>query len=162
VMETHLGGGMEDIDRLFMELETNGFIHRSTLQKRLDENRRASASATEPAPRDSSVLSHDLDVVFDKLDLGGTGVISLTEFRAAALAQRQQMLQTLLKPVFMHLDLDKTGQISPSEMVKVFAQLGVADVTEQQVAEMMRHYDTSKTGSLNFTEFRNMIMSVRG
>ena len=82
------------------------------------------------------------------------------EFRAAALVQRQQMLHALLEPVFTHLDVDKTGKITPSEMVRVFDQLGVAELQEAQVAEMMRSYDTSKTGSLNFTEFKSMIMSA--
>ena len=76
VMETHLGDGLEDIDRLFAELESpDGYIHRSTLKKALEDE--GHNLAARPIRRASSVASHDLDICFDKLDMDGTGVISL-------------------------------------------------------------------------------------
>ncbi|KAL1511829.1 hypothetical protein AB1Y20_005114 [Prymnesium parvum] len=153
VMETHVESGLEDIDRLFAELETNGYIHRATLQAKLKED------LAVPASKKLGIRLHDLDICFDKLDLGGTGVITLHEFRAAALAQRQHMLHALLEPVFVHFDLDQSGQLKPSELVKVFAQIGIAEVSEEQVADMMKAFDINHSGTLTYEEFQRMVMS---
>ena len=72
------------------------------------------------------------------LDLQGNGVISLAEFRAAALAQRGELLDSLLRPVFEHFDLKKDGKMSPGEVLSVLRDLGAGEgLTEAKVQEMI-------------------------
>jgi len=53
----------------------------------------------------------------------------------------------------------QSGQLKPSELVKVFAQIGIAEVSEEQVADMMKAFDINHSGTLTYEEFQRMVMS---
>jgi len=151
VMETHLQAGeLTEMDALFAELDVqhDGFIRRDELQQVMKSRNIGLQTGTH------------LDVVFGALDLQGTGAISLHEFRAAALAQRQQLMHALMRPVFTHLDLGSNGTISAAEMVRVITDLGLSSVTEEQVSALIAEFDHTQTGELGFADFRKMMSNV--
>ena len=101
-------------------------------------------------------------MIFDQLDMQGNGGISLAEFHAAALTQRRQLLDSLLRPVFKHFDLTQNGKMSSGEVLSVLRDLGAGGgVTEAKVQEMIAEFDTTESGDLSFNEFCIMMSSSK-
>lgn len=134
LMEMHATSGLSDVDRLFSELATDGVIRQATLSEHIKQE-----MAWAARQQKSELRLHDFDQCFNKLDLSGAGAldsepepahlsraqpttshsssfslagaISLSEFRAAALALRHKTLLSLLKPVFDLLDSEKVRTV---------------------------------------------------
>ena len=93
------------------------------------------------------------------MDIRGDGVVSLPEFRAAVLAQQSQLMQGMLRPVFDHIDVHGTGDISADEVVTALQSLGGKDtaITEAEAQALLAEFDLNSTGRLNFAEFSKMM-----
>lgn len=142
---------LEDMNRLFdeLDLDKTGKIRRPEL-----------ATVIKKQGKDAhSEYAAALDVCFDALDLKGDGVISLSEFRAAVLAQHGQLMNQLLRPVFDQIDSHGTGDISADELVAALRQLGGSDatLTEIEAQALLKDFDENGSSTLTFEEFRKMM-----
>ena len=64
-----------------------------------------------------------------------------------------------IKSSFAKIDIDKSGKISPLELVARFRELGL-NPTEEDIQEIFNHYDINGDGELEFDEFQNMIRDI--
>ena len=76
---------------------------------------------------------------------------------------------TEFRKVFDHFDVDGSGTIDTEELQEVFRAMGQADVSEEQILELMSHVDEDKSGEIDFDEFLmlmcagyNKVASVNG
>ena len=73
-------------------------------------------------PTFSSVLSrlneHDLDDIFNHIDLDGDGYISMNEFTSSC--AYNLLTEHNLEQAFKTLDIDKNGQIEKKELQEAF------------------------------------------
>ena len=58
----------------------------------------------------------------------------------------------VLLALFRAMDTDNTGSISPDNLKELVAQTG-ADVTDEQIDELVAAIDQSDEGTINFKEF---------
>lgn len=125
----------------------------------------------------SAVALDTLDKLFDSIDTDHSKTISVDEFRHAchklSLPVTDETVKEFLKlssnglvtfdqfceyylqrlgHVFSQFDLDKSGEISASELGGVFQKLGVA-LSERELHVIISQADKDANGEVNFTEF---------
>ena len=83
-------------------------------------------------------------------------MVSLSEFRAALLAQHAQLMQGLLRPVFEEIS-HGTGDISADEVVTAMRKLGGVTISEAESQVLLDEFDLDGRGRLNFAEFTKMM-----
>lgn len=113
-------------------------------------------SSASSRPSLSPSVAASLDLCFDHLDLKGDGAVSLSEFRAALLAQHAQLMQGLLRPVFEEIS-HGTGDISADEVVQALQNLGGVTISEAESQALLDEFDLDGRGRLNFAEFAQMM-----
>jgi Ca2+-binding EF-hand superfamily protein len=75
-----------------------------------------------------------------------------------------QMFVEVAKVAFDSVDTDRSGQIDALELEKVMAQIasdmGAEAPSKEDVAEVLEHLDTDKSGKISFEEFKVLIKDV--
>jgi calcium-dependent protein kinase len=148
---------MYHISQMFDMLDTD---KDGTLQ--LSEMRAAFESTFGKESREAQ----DVDQVFNKVNIDGSGKISFTQFCAASMGTSASEQEQILWAAFRAFDRDSSGMIS-SEMIKeVLSQVNVhASLSEEasnvelaQVSrEIVEAYDKTGDGRLDFVEFKCMM-----
>mmetsp|Transcript_5277 Transcript_5277/g.16123 ORF Transcript_5277/g.16123 Transcript_5277/m.16123 type:complete len:224 (+) Transcript_5277:927-1598(+) len=150
-----LGCELAPLERLFSELDIkhDGAISRADLDKVL------------VALDSHGSYNARLASLFETLDLRGDGVVSLAEFRASAIALDKNLMRRLIKPAFMQMDIDSTGDIDATEVARALtlieAEDGAPIITEAQAQALLDEFDLTHSGKLNLEEFEAMMMSER-
>mmetsp|Transcript_12641 Transcript_12641/g.22940 ORF Transcript_12641/g.22940 Transcript_12641/m.22940 type:complete len:582 (+) Transcript_12641:78-1823(+) len=91
----------------------------------------------------------DSEKIFESLDVDGHGVISYTEFLAAALGDDLEDDRVVLKSLFDKMDLSKNGRITAKDL-KIF--LG-ADAKKFNVEELVSEADMTGSHDISYAEF---------
>ena len=104
-----------------------------------------------------SDYAHQLDLVFEHLDLKGDGVVSLHEFRAGMLTHHQNVIESLLRPVFEEIDREGTGEISADEVIAALQKLGGVAISRAEAQALLDEFDLDGRGLLTFSEFAKMM-----
>lgn len=110
-----------------------------------------------------------VELIFSQLDLDQSGRVSKEEWRVASLAQRHEVVSTVLRPLFEHLDLDGSGKLEASDLHAALAALlegvGAAKVSRSvsgksvdDVVALLKEHDLNKDDSIDFDEFCTMMM----
>jgi len=106
----------------------------------------------------------DLQELMEGMDTDGSGVIDYTEFLAAALDKRSYMSEQACWTAFKVFDLDGDGKITLEELRKVLDNDEV-EVDEafgggnnnNRTADLLRDLDKNGDGTIDFTEFMDMM-----
>ena len=69
------------------------------------------------------------------------------------------MTDTKLKLAYDMFDLDGNGEITPFELKSILTT-GKEEVKESEWERIISEFDTNKNGSLNFGEFKKMMLRV--
>lgn len=130
----------ELMGKVFNELDSNndGFLDLKEVQTAFKETLGISPELEE--------LQH----MFYKLDLDGTGKLTYTEFCLAGVSEEVYMKQEMLWCAFKAFDDDDNGRISESEIKSRFDRENVAH-------ELMQVHDKDSDGDLDFEEFKSML-----
>merc|ERR1712232_990352 len=96
----------------------------------------------------------------NKLDSNGTSTLDYTEFLAATLNYRAYSEESVLWGAFCIFDKDQSGKIDKKELVDVLKDTGVKDVMGSTcVDQVLKEVDTSGDGTIDFEEFKKMMLS---
>ena len=91
-------------------------------------------------------------------DLDGNGLIDFPEFLALVAAKMgEDDGRVDLRDTFQHYDINATGLITPSNLQYAMGKLGLK-MTPEEADEMVREADLDGDGSMNFDEFRKMML----
>ena len=90
-----------------------------------------------------SPLSRDqLEELFNRVDIYKNGVISYTEFLAAALDARGNVSEEAIADAFDRMDRDKSGFISEDDLLELLGR----DFTKEKAKELIKEVDNAKDG----------------
>jgi Ca2+-binding EF-hand superfamily protein len=92
------------------------------------------------------------DAFLAKADTNNDGKVSLQEFVAFVDAQHQALLQ-----VFTSLDQDNNGLLTLDELRQARDRLSMR-VTDADLQMLLRRADTDKSGTVSFTEFKELLL----
>ena len=62
-----------------------------------------------------------------------------------------------LEELFNQLDKKKNGKLSFNEFKKLFKNLNIEDIKEEDITYIMIYLDTNKDGNLQYKEFLNLL-----
>eukprot|EP00435_Cladocopium_sp_Y103_P045619 s1361_g13.t1 len=121
--------------------------------------------------RKESAQVKDVEQVFARLDLDGSGVIDYTEFCAAGIGERISLEEDVLWAAFKAFDVqDDDGRITKDEITQVLRSVDVnklwtAEVCQDVAEEIFANFDQNGDGSLDFEdpgEFVKLMRECRG
>lgn len=140
---------LHDVNRVFCEMDTNGD---GVLE--LKEIRRGFERIF---GKDCEELN-DLEWMFHRLDLDGSGMIDYTEFCAAGIGMRMNMEEHALRVAFKAFDHEDAGRITKDQIKQVLSSADVKqvwpqDVCDQTAQDVMERFDSNGDGSLDFDEW---------
>ncbi|XP_010916442.1 probable calcium-binding protein CML18 [Elaeis guineensis] len=142
---------MNDVERVFMRYDANG-----------DGKISASELAEVMRALRSEVSDEELKAMMAELDTDGDGFVDLKEFAAFHCglggAARGGGGEGELRDAFEMYDLDKNGLISAKELHLVLKRLG-EKCSVQDCSRMIRSVDSDGDGSVNFEEFKEMMVN---
>eukprot|EP00929_Paragymnodinium_shiwhaense_P058566 TRINITY_DN2932_c0_g1_i1.p1 TRINITY_DN2932_c0_g1~~TRINITY_DN2932_c0_g1_i1.p1 ORF type:complete len:502 (+),score=153.25 TRINITY_DN2932_c0_g1_i1:86-1591(+) len=107
-------------------------------------------------------IPQDLQAIMDEVDSDGSGVIDYTEFLAATLDRRIYLKEDVVWSAFRVFDRNGDGRISQEELAQVLADGCVQDMCGvNAVHSLLESVDTDGDGTIDFSEFMNM-MRMKG
>jgi len=103
----------------------------------------------------------ELKDMINEVDLDGNGEIDFNEFLEMMMRKRKETppLEEL-REAFKLFDMDGNGTISAFELKSVMKNLG-EELSEKEVAEMIREADLDGDGEVNFDEFVKMMSRTK-
>ncbi|KAJ1699473.1 hypothetical protein LUZ63_007985 [Rhynchospora breviuscula] len=106
---------------------------------------------------DLNLTEVELLEMIREVDINGNGTIEFNEF-TSLMARKLMETDTdeEMKEAFEVFDKDHNGLISPSELRHVMRNLG-ENLTDDEVAQMIREADTDGDGYVNYEEFVRMM-----
>lgn len=93
-----------------------------------------------------------LDHLFHKIDLDTDGRIQLGEFKFFYSERKKE-----LRAVFDKLDANVDGKITSAEIAAAIERVGMK-VSNNQLRDLMRRFDTNNSGRISFEEFCNALL----
>ena len=100
---------------------------------------------------------NEIDEMFDKVDLDGSGEIGYSEFVVATMNDHNTIPREKLCFAFKLFDLDGGGSISLAEVRNILRLTNPLVDPE----EMFSHLDINGDGEVNFDEFVDVMQSLR-
>jgi Ca2+-binding EF-hand superfamily protein len=113
---------------------------------------------------ESSNEANQIQQVFHKLDLDGTGKLTYTEFCTAGMEEDVRMQEQVLWSAFKAFDDDNNGVISVAEIERHLAHADVNVSLSKEICEnvargVIEGYDSNGDGGIDFEEFKCMMQS---
>jgi calcium-dependent protein kinase len=148
---------LQDIHRVFYELDTNG-------DGVLDINEVRSGFKRIFGEGSGEVAT--VDEMFEALDLNGSGSLDYTEFCAAGIGDSVRMQEQALWAAFKSFDIgDENGKISADEIAQVLRNADVRKdwssiVCEKSAKEIVSNFDADGDGNIDFEEFVLMMRKL--
>jgi len=108
----------------------------------------------------------DIENLFKRLDLDGSGEIDYTEFCAAGMGERMATEENTLMLAFKNFDVhDDDGKISREEITQVLRNAGVNSLwtneyCEELATELVARYDEKNDGTLDFEEWVKLMRNI--
>ena len=96
----------------------------------------------------------EFDLLFKKVDTNGDGTIDLQEY--SVLKQEIELID--IRQQFEYFDSDGNGFITKKELQTELTKLG-HKLNRKQIDEMFDSVDTDGSGTLDFNEFKAMMLS---
>lgn len=99
----------------------------------------------------------ELDSLFGSVDIDGSGFIDYSEFIMATMNEKKNISEEKLQAAFKTFDKDGNGTISADEVKDV---LGLANMDDSTVKEIISQVDENNDGEIQFDEFCNLMKSM--
>lgn len=97
----------------------------------------------------------EIDQMFNKLDVNGTGRIDFTEFLLATVNYKNDIHEKELRQIFNIIDKDKSGTLSRNEIGEFFNLSGKEQA--DQLKALIDEADSNKDGVISVDEFFNIM-----
>jgi len=103
-----------------------------------------------------SMSDEEIDEMFDKVDVDGSGAIDYSEFVVASMNEKNLLSNNKLQSAFKMFDKDGGGSISTDEIKQVlsFGQ----NLEEAVVNDIIKQVDANGDGEISFDEFAEMML----
>ncbi|CAB9525388.1 Calcium-dependent protein kinase [Seminavis robusta] len=106
--------------------------------------------------------NHEINEIFDCVDLAGNNYISYNEFITFAEERDKKMKHSKLQAAFQAFDVSQTGYITTEDLMEFFRHSsGVEQVSAKAAQAMIDQADTDGDGQLSFDDFARMLLTKR-
>lgn len=145
---------LRDVHRVFAELDSNGDGVLSLKEVKDGFEKLYGANSPE---------TQQVEEMFEKLDLDGSGTIDYTEFCAAGIGEQMTNQEHVLHAAFRAFDVsDDNGAITKDEIAKVLKKADVQkawtpEVCDQVAQEIMDKFDDDHNGEITFDEWLRLM-----
>mmetsp|Transcript_16923 Transcript_16923/g.28661 ORF Transcript_16923/g.28661 Transcript_16923/m.28661 type:complete len:128 (+) Transcript_16923:1122-1505(+) len=100
----------------------------------------------------------EVEKVFRKIDIDGSGLIDLSEWVVATIDKRKLITREKLQAAFKLFDQDGGGTISQAEVKE--ALCSDQDIPDELWEEIISQVNTNVEGEIDFENFCNMMNSL--
>jgi len=148
---------LRDVHRVFCEMDTN--------RDGVLELNEVKAGFEKIFGKESQEVQQ-VEAMFARLDLDGSGQIDYTEFCAAGIGERMSTEESVLWAAFKAFDVhDDNNSISKEEIKQVLRSADVDKVYTSEACddlsdELFARYDKNGDGSLDFDEFMKLMREI--
>lgn len=148
---------LTDVHKVFCEMDTNG--------DGVLELHEVKAGFEKIYGKNSEIVQ-DVEVMFARLDLDGSGTIDYTEFCAAGIGERLSTEENVLWAAFKSFDVeDDDGKITKDEIKQVLQRADVNkfwtdEVCDELATELISRFDRDGDGSLDFDEWTRLMKDI--
>jgi calcium-dependent protein kinase len=149
-------GSLKSVHKVFAEMDSNG--------DGVLELHEVKAGFEKLFGKDSEE-ANQVEEMFHKLDLDGSGTIDYTEFCAAGIGEHISTQEHVLWAAFKTFDADDNGSISKSEITEALISASVRtafpkSVCDEVAKEIMSQFDGDGDGTISFDEWRQMMQGA--
>jgi calcium-dependent protein kinase len=139
------------IDVIAFSLTQNQMKHLREAFKSMDKDNSGVIGIEEfhHALSDSGTSKAEIDELFTAIDRDGGGTISYSEFVAATVSRQNYLTEERLRAAFDRLDVDKTGDISLTDLKAVMGDMYNEDALKAMIGQADIHDD----GKIHYEEF---------
>ena len=123
--------------------------------KELDEDGNGKLSKDELAAACTKfglISLEDVDQIFEKCDMDGSGFIDYSEFLAVSMTWSKVLKQEKIKMIFEFFHAGKNGNLTLEELKSYFPQ-----ASEEEWKEFLSQIDTNGDGDISLEEFRDYL-----
>ena len=107
------------------------------------------AAKAAPAPLPRATFITDMEAQFRAIDADRNNILTVTEIQASQRAAAAARNAARARGLFMELDKDKNGQISPAEFTRIPLPSEKPDARP-----MVARFDTNKDSAVSLIEYR--------
>ena len=97
--------------------------------------------------------------IIEQCDYNGNSEINYTEFVAACININKIADDEKTRAVFSLFDCDGNGEISREDLISAMDRFG-NDLFQEDLDDIMKQHDLTKTGSLSMAEFKAMLIDI--
>jgi len=142
------------VHQVFVDMDTNGDGRLSLEEVKAEFAKQFGEGSPEAL---------QVEEMFSKLDLDGSGTIDYTEFLAAGMGEQMRTQKHVLHAAFRAFDIkDDDGAITKDEIVQVLRKADVQKALSEEVCqkvaqEIMDKFDIDNSGTITFDEWLKMM-----
>ncbi len=112
------------------------------------------------ANKTKSELELEVDLIWGKIDVDGSGQIDYTEWALGTANKDMLFTEPKLKQAFTLFDSDNSGRISLVELKQMMQPMLEGKMTDAEWKKMMKDIDKNGDGSICYDEFKVLISST--
>jgi len=102
-----------------------------------------------------NLTDSDIDKLMEKVDSDGNGILTYSEFLAAALNKKKAFSDEKLRFIFCALDYDSSGFITANHLYTHFVRIGRKIIDFDEISNMIKEVSTEE--KLSFESFKNIL-----
>merc|ERR1712194_10494 len=104
-------------------------------------------------------MGEEIQQMINEVDEDGSGEIEFPEF-LELIARKMKKCDSLdeMKQAFQVFDRDNSGSITAAELSHVMRNYGETDVSEEDIAKLIREADFDRDGELSFDDFYTYLL----
>ena len=105
-------------------------------------------------------VDEEVNEIFANVDNDNNGYIEYEEYIRASIDKQTLMTDPILKYTFKFFDQDGSGEITADEIFKILFKGHDRKESDQLIKDLMKKIDVDENASIDFNEFKNLMIKL--